>query len=703
MGRETSVVPPFPEELGNVIWRIIGNDESPLQEETTSRLIERTIRKYAKRVPLAKQDQAIGAVHSWFEFHEEKGWLKEDMRDTVAHQIVNGVMDALSSQAGIGNHETAFCAIGSIEPDAALRIIGCSFSDEELDEFVGYAFKTLGNLCDKDAVLNPDVHIRLGGARTRVSLKDKQGETKLETLRRLRDHDWWLHSGVANIVELLVKLKPHHFYTLIEEIDNPIIHLRAARCLIAHYAPSDQHTPLRWLTNSASDDLLALGVIHILEEINRLDSDLSLNTGQEREQDDLELTAFRLLSSMVEQVSKLEPIRRARWIGELLSKGTSMLNSHGRTEKPRRVEQLEESCGRQITALVRQSWSEELLDEFRAGMCLTPLAPRTLPMAQVALDVRETDPERSAEIARLILNAFVQQVAETLDRNSTFSYDLRYWTFCDWVNGLGIALALSDEELDLTDWVSEGCRALPLSAWDAEENFQRFLTAEKVAQFRFLVALYAVQTQRNIGYGMAPATALALAEDLWAHCQFVRSYLQQLEGSDIPEYAARIAVLLGEPSDAWVLGQASHPGVGPRTLWALIDQRVSNVAQKGGLRGDRQPTVEAELRRIASSRFGNVRGMNPTELRYLGELWLLLDAADEASKTAMAIVSLPQPKLDRAQRIIALKLLAFAASKGVLEAEAEREIPSLYSSLWNSYTPIEEQNERQQIDNMLKR
>ena len=138
-----------------------------------------------------------------------------------------------------------------------------------------------------------------------------------------------------------------------------------------------------------------------------------------------------------------------------------------------------------------------------------------------------------------------------------------------------------------------------------------------------------------------------------------------------------------------MLGQASHPGVGPRTLWALIDQRVSNVAQKGGLRGDRQPTVEAELRRIASSRFGNVRGMNPTELRYLGELWLLLDAADEASKTAMAIVSLPQPKLDRAQRIIALKLLAFAASKGVLEAEAEREIPSLYSSLWNSYTPIE--------------
>ena len=703
MGRDTSAALPLPEELGNVIWRIIGNDESPLKEETTSRLIERTIRKYAKHVPLAKQDQAIATVHSWFEFHEEKGWLKEAMRDTVAQQIVSGVMDALSSQAGIGNHETAFCAIGSIEPDVALRIIGWSLSNEELDEFVGYAFKTLGSLCDKDAVLNPDLHIRLDGARTRVSLKDNQRETELETLWRLRDHDWWLHSSVANIVELLVKLKPDHFYTLIEEIDNPIIHLRAARCLIAHYAPSDQHTPLRWLTSSPSDDLIALGVVHILEDINRLDSDLRLNTGREREQDDLEVTAYRLLSSMVEQVGKLEPTPRARWIGELLSNGTTMLNSHGRTEKPRRVEQLEESCVRQIKDLVRQSWSEELLDEFRAGMCLAPLVPRTLPLAQVALDVRETDPERSAEIARLILDAFEQQVTETLDRNGTFSYDMRYWTYCDWVNGLGIALALSDEELDLTDWVSEGCRALPLSAWDAEENFQRFLTAEKVAQFRFLVALYAIQMQRDIGYGMAPATALVLAENLWAHCQFVRSYLQQLEGSDIPEYAARIAVLLGEPSDDWVLGQASHPGVGPRTLWALIDQEVSNVAQKSGLRGDRQLPVDAELLRIASSRFGDLRGMNPTELRYLGELWLLLDAADEASKTAMAIVSLPQPKLDRVHRIIALKLLAFAASEGRLEAEAEREIPSLYSSLWNSYTPIEEQAERQQIDSMLKR
>lgn len=699
MSRDTNALP---QELATIIWRIIGNDESPLKQETTSRLIERTIRKYARHVSLARQDQAIAAVHAWFEFHGEKGWLKEDMREAVAQHIVNGVRAILSSQAGIQNNETAFCAVGSIEPDVALRIIGRSLSNEELDEFVGYSFKTLGSLCDKDAVLNPDMHIRLDGARAKVSLNDKQRERRLETLWRLRDHDWWLHSSVANMVELLVKLKADHFYTLVEEIDNPVIHLRAARCLIAEYAPSDFHTPLRWLSESSSDELIALGIVHILEEVNRLDSDLRQDTGSKDEKEDLEMTASCLLSNMVEQLDRLEPNPRAHWIGELLSDGIAALNSHGRSEKPRRVEQLEESCVQQMTCLVRQSWSEDLFDEFRVGMCLTPLVPRTLPLAQVALHVRETDPERSAEIARLILDDFVQQVAETLDCNGTFSYDLRYWTYCDWVNGLGIALALSDAGIDLPEWVSEGCRALPLSAWDAEEDFQRFLTAEKVAQFRFLVALYAIQVRIDIGYVVDPAAPTALAEGLWAHCRFVQTYLQRTEGSDVAEYAARVAVLLGKPSADWVLEQAMNRGVGPRTLWALIDQEPSNGAQGSGLWGDRQLMVVAELRRIASSRFGDVRGMNVTELRYLGELWLLLSAVDEARKTAMAIVSLPQPKLDRVHRIIALKLLAFAAGQGRLDREAEKEIAPLYSDLWTSYTPPEERVDRQQIDAFLK-
>ena len=545
--------------------------------------------------------------------------------------------------------------------------------------------------------------MRLEGAKGKASLKTVQNERRLETLWRLRDHDWWLYSSVANMVELLVKLKPDHFYALIEGIGNPVIHLRAARCFIDRSAPSDHHGPLQWFSYSSSDALVALAIVHILEDVNKLDSDLRLNTQHRCGQDDLDETASCLLSSMIEKLHKLEPVERAHWIGELLSSGVSALNWSGRSEKPLRVGQLEELCVQEIGRLVCQSWSEELLEGFRVGMCLTPLVPRTLPLAQVALDVRETDLARSAEIARLILDTFAQKVVEALDRNSTFFYDLTNWTYCDWVKGLGIALALSAEEPDLPEWVKEGCRALPLSVWDAEENFQRFLTAEKVAQFRFLVGLYAIQILKNIGRAVDPAAALTLAKDLWAHCLFVRSYVQRHEDSDIGEYAARVAILLGEPSDEWVLGQARNPGVGPRTLWALIDQGMPKGDQETGQWVDRQQSVVAEVRRIASSRFGDVRGMNLAELGYLGKLWLLLDAVDEARRTAMAIVSLPQPKLDRVHRIIALKLLAFVVSERRLDPEANKEIASLYSKLWNSYTPTEERTERQLIDDLLKR
>jgi len=705
MDRNTSVALSLPQELANNIWRIIGNDESPLTQETTLRLIEQTIRKCAQNLSLAQQDEATAVVHAWFEFHGEKGWLKEDMKEPVAHLIIDGIKNTLSTQTKTGNRETAFCAVGSIEPDIAFNIIRGIWTNREIEEFASYAFKVLESLCNKDAVLNPDRHMRLEGAKSKVSLNENviQGEGRLQTLLRLRDHDWWLHSCIANMIELLVKLNPDYFYTLIEKVDNPVIHLRAARCLIDQYAASDCHRPLQWLTNTPSDALIALGMVHILEDVNRLDSNFRLNTERRTEQADLELTASCLLSGMVDQLDNLEPISRARWIGELLDSGISALNPVGHCEKSRRVEQFEGLCVQQIKRLVHQSWSEALLDEFRVGMCLAPLVPRILPLAQVALDIRETDLEQSAEIARMLLDTLVERIAETLDGAGTFFYNLKYWTYCDWVNGLGTALVLSDREVSLPEWVSERCRALPLSAWDAEENFQRFLTAEKVARFQFLVALTAIQIRKDIGHTLDPASTLALAEDLWAHGQFVRLYLRPVENSDVAEYAARIAILFGEPDNEWVLRQASNGGVAPRTLWALIDQEIPNGVQRPRLHGDRQLLDFSELRRIAFSRFGDVRGLGLTELHYLGKLWFLLGAVDEARETAMAIVSLPQQNLDRAHRIIALKLLAFAASARRIGPEAEKEIASLYSNLWSSYTPAEEREERRQIDDLLKR
>ena len=284
----------------------------------------------------------------------------------------------------------------------------------------------------------------------------------------------------------------------------------------------------------------------------------------------------------------------------------------------------------------------------------------------------------------------------------TFFYDSRYWDHRDWVNGLAIALVLSDGEIDLLDWVSEKCRALPLSIWDAEENHQRFLNAEKIAQFRYLVAFHAIQMLSEVDRIVDSARALALAESFWSHYQFSERHILGYDGSDVAEYAARIAVQLGSPSGVWILDQAENAGVSPRALWALIHQYISNDAERIESNDMYQLNFMSQLRYIAATRFGNTGRLELTQLYYLGELWLLLESDEQAEAVAMAIISFPPRVLSRPYKVIALKLLAFASSNRRLAPESKNNLDALYSELWTSYPSDEERAERREIDALLQ-
>ena len=703
MGKYTLPGLSLPAEVMSVIWRIVGNIESPLNRETPPRLIERTIRRYAGDVSSTIQDRAIAEIGGWFDFHEDKGWLKENISETVAGVIALGVKDALSSQSGIKNHETAFCAMGSINPDLAVNVIAAGWSTEEQDVFVDYAFNTLEALCKKSAVIDPDRVQRLGIPGAKASLKEGNNGQKLRKLGELKGYDWWLHPSISNMIELLVKLNPEHFYTLVNGVDHPIVHLRAARCVadpIEQYAP---HVPLQWLADGSTDNMIALAVVQILDSVNGLDADLRWRTEPEGEQGDVDAQASCLLSGLLDRFSKLEPIACARWVCELLDYGIFALHAQGHGEKPPRVEELEKLCRDQLNRLVQQSLSDGLLNELRIRLCLNPLTPRILPLAQVALEILEEHPARSTEISRLILETHEQQITDALNRNDGFYYHLELWTNRDWVSGLAYALVLSDREIRLPEWVSQKCRALPLSAWDAEEDYRCFLEVDKLVEFRFLVALHAVQLLPAVGRPEDPAAVRALAEAMWAHSRFVGRHISlKSEGSSVAEYAARVAIVMGEPIDEWILDQAGNPAVGPQTLWAMLDQEMPDGTRMTDLRDDRQALVVSEFRRLASDRFANVRGLDITELSYLGKLWLMLGATEEAEETAMAIVSFPERRLNRAHKVIALKLLAFAASKRRPAPETGKMTTSLYSEVWSPYsTSTEELDERRQIDNWL--
>ena len=166
---------------------------------------------------------------------------------------------------------------------------------------------------------------------------------------------------------------------------------------------------------------------------------------------------------------------------------------------------------------------------------------------------------------------------------------------------------------------------------------------------------------------------------------------------------ARYTAQFGEPSDAWLLNQARNPGVGPRVLWTLIDQRMLKGDREGGTDTHFDEMIATELLRVASGCFGNGRQFDLETLRFWGWLWLLLGVIDEAEQTAMAIVSFPLRVHDRTDKILALKLLALVASTRKLAPTISDYPAWLYDQLWPGYTPSEERADRQQIDELLER
>ena len=68
----------------------------------------------------------------------------------------------------------------------------------------------------------------------------------------------------------------------------------------------------------------------------------------------------------------------------------------------------------------------------------------------------------------------------------------------------------------------------------------------------------------------------------------------------------------------------------------------------------------------------------------------------------MAIVGFHLRNQDRAYKILALKLLAFAGCDGNASPTVAGCIALLYGQLWSGFTPIEERAERQEIDDFLR-
>lgn len=699
MADETHCSIALPDEAVPLVWQILGVDESPFRPSLDRELMETWVRNQVSR---GNQDTVISEIQNWFRLDAECWTLRDELRVPAAILILHGFkLDINDAGKSLGD-DIAFWAIGSVNPDVSEIIIRSQWSAEEIETLVDYALETLDQLSQRNRVINPERIARFGVAGAEVTVDVTQQQDKLKTFQRLEECEWWLYPGVLSAVDLLIKLDPSIFVPMVEKAEHPVVQRWAAQCAAGYFMGADYQRPLEWITDRSPDAAVALAIVHTVENVIHLDSESHWNARSGKEDAGLDDMGSDLLAGLLDKLASIEPLAAARWMIELLNHGAAAFPAYGSPEKPGRVEQLELLCFEKLSRLVCQNWSEELSRVLRIGLLNDPLLPKTLTVAYIAWEIRESWPERSAEIAHMILDEHERHVRETLDRDRRFFYNSGSWSDQDWIFGLGIALTLSRTDVDPLKWALDRCSALPLKAWDADDDPKRFRKADDAVGIYFSVALRAVDIMYSNGYSVDPGLAKALAEKLWDHRRFVERCAYSLPADwYAAECAARAAVALSKPSVPWLVAQVNNPVVSPRILWALADESLSRTGQLTGNAMLQEKTIRSRLLQAASHRYGNSIALGLDDLRYLARLWPLLGGAEEAEDTAMNILAFRRPKLQRADQIAALELLAFAASLRPSAGGITEIMTSLYAELWPGNTPLGEVEKREIIDDLL--
>ena len=675
------------------IWRIFGNGLAPLKQSTCRDLIEPIIQKQLGKTDEA--DRAISEIRSWFDSEGGLNDLRQEMREPVAEITIGGIREALAATTEIENHDTAFWAMGSIASEVAAPIMRSSWSPKQIGKFAAYVLDTLerlhkkGNIIDPKHVVGPDV----------------QGATA-HTSEMVRDDPLWtfhvgpdtayqayqlMYSGIPSVVDLVLDLKPEMLPKLVNKVQDRSLQSFAASCVADIHAASDYRQPLNWIADTSSTALIALAILHTLEIVHEREiASRTLPNSDAAETVGL-VAVSDPIADLVSSLEALGPVRSTWWAFELLNH-----TSFGPDQKQATAEQVEQRCTQLLDDNVLHHWSNEVTNELEDGLRRASLEPRGKPLADIAWDLRDAQPKKASQISGIILAEHERRMAVALEDDVQFPYLAGRWNHQDWLNALGAAVVIHHNDVDPMDWAMEKCKDLPLSAWDADEEDGVFRAADRVARTQMTVALYAVQLLTGAGRVLDCGKLRTFAETVWAHADFVRQYGDLLvEDSGTAAFTARVAAAFGKPDQAWILHQANTPATDPETLWTLLDEmkRQDNAVFHDN-------TFE-EIRKIASDRYINSVEANPQSAPHLANLWVLLDASQEAAKTAQVLLTYHPSLADRAHAIPTLKMLAFAECRGEIGSELVEASRSLYDNLWEKHTPQHELHAQQEIDAFL--
>ena len=264
-GGETPTVQ-LPHEVRHAIWRIFGNGLAPLKRRTWCELVEPIICNRLGRTDEA--DRIIAEIRSWFDPDGGPNRLRTDMHEPVAEMIVEGIGVALEQTAGIGNHHTAFWAMGSTRPDVAASIIRDSWSAEQIDAFAAYALDTLQNLHETGDIRDPQrvMGERVKGAKVRPSETGHHDPLRTLQVGGETSYQAWrlMYPGIPSVVDLLLDLKPEMLPELVDRVQDPLLQGFAAFCAAGFRIPPDHNKTLQWVSDTSPTALIALAILYVM-------------------------------------------------------------------------------------------------------------------------------------------------------------------------------------------------------------------------------------------------------------------------------------------------------------------------------------------------------------------------------------------------------------------------------------------------------
>jgi hypothetical protein len=670
-------------------------------------LIDRTIQEH---VAGDKRALVAATVRGWFAESGGDRWLKDEAKPDVATLVVEGIEAPYVKEA--------VWAVAAIEAQVMEQAIRAHWTAVETASFLDALYETLADVSRRGQILDASRALGMGLQETPSALVSRDAiekESPLWTVHHIERYEaelvfHGLYPAVGHLVDLAVALEGGMTRRVVERLDHPVLQARAILRMNQTPSPRRADEWLEWIARDSSDGTIAAAVFRVLwaamkqsEEESRTDiqrpneSEENTKRGECRHQADASWES--LVEELVSRLLDLETGASARWIGEALSYSSQALVGSVSSDKPDVLRELEERCLKGVSKLFVDPSSQRPLREFQAGLQRRVHRTWTGYQARAAWLLRDGAGERASEIARDAVAHYAKQI-EAVETSAAAVGHWSDWRDRDWFEALGRAIALTSTISNHREWVFDRCRRLPLSVWDVEENRQNFIRAEPLAQQWFVLALFAIESNRELGRPVQPEAVRALAQALWRHARFASDHLGgEPDVSEAVELAARFAIDLGEADDGWILEQAEADRTGPRGLWALVDQRRIRNRGDADSSGNYDRTLKAELTRQASRRFGSGEVSGLVTLQFWGRLWLALGAVEQAERTGIAILSFPDRLRDRGFAILVLRLLGLVVRNRKLTSQLGERAARLYNQLWSSYgstAPIEE-NDRREI------